>query len=82
MEICGDSDIPRFIDAPVTIGWAEEDIWLDGSIDEVLIATRAFTDDEITAHFQGGIKHGLGLAVQHEGKSAAAWGAIKAQILR
>ena len=78
----GDSDIPRFIDAPVTIGWAEEDIWLDGPIDEVLIATRAFTDDEITAHFQGGIKHGLGLAVQHEGKSAAAWGAIKAQILR
>jgi hypothetical protein len=76
----GDSDIPRFNDAPVTIGWAEDDISLDGAIDEVLIAKRAFTDDEITAHFQGGIKRGLGLAVQPKGKSAAAWGAIKAQI--
>ena len=78
----GDSDIPQFNDAPMTIGWAEEDISLDGLIDEVLIAKRAFTEDEITAHFQGGIKQGLGLAVQPDGKSAAVWGAIKAQILR
>ena len=77
-----DDFIPRFNDAPVTIGFAEEDIWLDGLIDEVLIATRALSDDEITAHFQGGIKRGLGLAVQPEGTSAAAWGAIKAQMLR
>lgn len=77
-----DDIIPRFNDAPVTIGFAEEDVWLDGLIDEVLIATRALSDDEITAHFQGGIKRGLGLAVQLEGKSAAVWGAIKAQMLR
>ena len=77
-----DDVIPRFNDAPVTIGFAEEDIWLDGLIDEVLIATRAFTDDEITAHFEGGIKRGLGLAVQRQSKSAAVWGAIKTNLLR
>lgn len=78
----GDFVIPRFNEVPITIGWAEEDISLDGSIDEVLIAKRAFTDDEITAHFEGGIKRGLGLAVQPEGKSTAAWGAIKAKATR
>lgn len=77
-----DEFISRFNDAPVTIGFAEEDIWLDGAIDEVLIAKRAFTEDEITAHFQGGIKRGLGLAVQPNEKSAVAWGAIKGQVLR
>ena len=85
-------NIPPFIDAPVTIGWAEEDmwldgagvedIWLDGAIDEVLIAKRAFTAKEITAHFQGGIKRGLLVAVQPTGKSAAVWGAIKGLVLR
>lgn len=78
----GDDFTPRSINAPVTIGFAEEDIWLNGLIDEVLIAKRAFTEDEITVHFQGGIKRGLGLAVQREGKSTSVWGAIKAQVLR
>ncbi len=81
-NVADDHFLSKFIDAPITIGWAEEDISLDGLIDEVLIAKRAFTEDEITAHFQGGIKQGLGLAVQPDGKSAAVWGAIKAQILR
>ncbi len=81
-NVADDHFLSKFIDAPITIGWAEEDIAMDGLIDEVLIAKRAFTDDEITAHFQGGLKRGLGLAVQPHGKSAAVWGAIKAQILR
>jgi len=76
-----DDFTPRSINAPVTIGFAEEDIWLDGLIDEVLIAKRAFTEDEITAHFQGGIKRGLGLAVHPNEQSAVAWGSIKANIL-
>lgn len=76
-----DDFTPRSINAPVTIGFAEEDIWLDGLIDEVLIAKRAFTQEEITAHFQGGIKRGLGLAVEPDEKSAVAWGAIKADLL-
>ncbi len=77
-----DNDMAEFIDAPVTIGWAERPIAMDGLIDEVLIARRAFTADEITKHFQGGVKGVLGvLAVQPEGKSAAAWGAVKANIL-
>ena len=77
-----DDFTPRSINAPVIIGFAEEDIWLDGLIDEVLIAKRAFTQEEITAHFQGGIKRGLGLAVEPDKKSAVAWGAIKGQVLR
>ena len=72
--------VPEFIDAPVTVGWAEGPIALDGRIDEAIIATRAFTEDEIKSHFEGGVKQVL--AVQPEGKSAAVWGAIKAQILR
>ena len=76
--------ITRFIpDAPVTIGFAEEDIGLDGLIDEVLLAKRAFSADEITKHFYGGVRGVLGLgvlAVQRQGKSAIAWGAIKANI--
>lgn len=76
--------ITRFIpDAPVTIGFAEEDIGLDGLIDEVLIAKRAFSADEITKHFRGGVKGVLGvLAIQPNGKSAATWGDIKGQVLR
>ena len=77
-----DDFTPRSINAPVTIGYAEEGIWLDGLIDEVLIAKRAFTEDEITAHFQGGIKRGLGLAVQPNEQSAVTWGSIKGQVLR
>ena len=75
--------ITRFIpDAPITIGFAEDDIGLNGLIDEVLIARRAFTAGEIKKHYDGGVKGVLGvLAVQPEGKSAAAWGAIKANIL-
>ena len=77
-----DNDLPRFIDTPVTIGWAEVDIALDGFIDEVLIAKRAFTAEEITTHFNSGVKGVLGLAVKPEGKSAAVWGNVKADILR
>jgi hypothetical protein len=75
--------LPKFREVPpITIGWAEEDIWLDGFIDEVLIAKRAFTAEEITTHFNSGVKGVLGLAVHPEGKSAAVWGAIKANTLR
>ena len=77
-----DDDMAEFINAPLTIGWAERPIAMDGLIDEVLIAKRAFTADEITKHYDGGVKGVLGvLAVQPEGKSAATWGAIKANIL-
>ena len=79
-QIESDVAIPEFIDAPVTVGWAEGPIALDGRIDEALIAKRALTDDEIKSHFQGGVKQVL--AVQPEGKSAAVWGVIKAKSLR
>jgi hypothetical protein len=79
-QLESDVAVPEFIDAPVTVGWAEGPIALDGRIDEAIIATRAFTEDEIKTHFEGGVKQVL--AVQPEGKSAAVWGAIKAQILR
>ena len=72
--------VPRVIDAPVTVGWAEGPIALDGRIDEALIAKRAFTADEIKSHFQGGVKQVL--AVQSAGKAASTWGAIKARTLR
>lgn len=74
--------IPKLNEAPVTIGWAERSFAMDGLIDEVLIAKRAFTAEEITTHFNSGVKGVLGLAVQREGKSTAVWGAIKAQVLR
>ena len=76
-----DEFISQFNDAPVTIGFAEKDVWLDGLVDEVLIAKWTFTEDEISAHFQGGIKRGLGLAVEPDEKSAVAWGAIKGNIM-
>ena len=77
-----DRIMAEFINAPVTIGWAERPIAMDGLIDEVLIARRAFTAGEIKKHYDGGVKGVLGvLAVQPEGKSASAWGAIKANIL-
>lgn len=77
-----DDDMAEFINAPVTIGWAERPIAMDGLLDEVLIAKRAFTADEITKHFEGGVKGVLGvLAVHPDRKSAAAWGAIKANKL-
>lgn len=77
-----DEDMAEFINAPVTIGWAERPIAMDGLLDEVLIAKRAFTADEITKHFEGGVKGVLGvMAVHPDRKSAAAWGAIKANKL-
>ena len=77
-----DDDMAEFINAPVTIGWAERPIAMDGLIDEVLIAKRAFTAGEIKKHYNGGVQGVLGvLAIQPEGKSAATWGAIKANIL-
>ena len=77
-----DDDMAEFINAPVTIGWAERPIAMDGLIDEVLIAKRAFTAEEIKKHYNGGVKGVLGvLAIQPEGKSAATWGAIKANML-
>ena len=74
--------LPKLNEAPVTIGWAERRFAMDGLIDEVLIAKRAFTTKEIKTHFNRGIKGVLGLAVQPEGKSTSVWGAIKAQVLR
>lgn len=77
-----DDDMAEFINAPVTIGWAEKPIAMDGLLDEVLIAKRAFTADEIKKHFDGGVKGVLGvMAVHPDRKSAAAWGAIKANKL-
>jgi hypothetical protein len=64
-------------------GGPQNNKWMlryDGRIDEAIIATRAFTEDEIKTHFEGGVKQVL--AVQPEGKSAAVWGAIKARTLR
>ena len=80
MELESDLAVPKFIDAPVTVGWAEGPIALDGLIDEALIVKRAFTPDEIKTHFDGGVQQVL--AVQPQGKSAAVWGAIKARALR
>ncbi|MDE0183842.1 MAG: LamG domain-containing protein [Candidatus Poribacteria bacterium] len=80
LELESDLAVAKFIDAPVTVGWAEGPIATDGLIDEALIVKRAFTPDEIKTHFEGGV-HDV-LAVQPQGKSAAVWGAIKAQILR
>ncbi len=79
-QIESDVAVPKFIDAPVTIGWAEGPIALDGRIDEALIAKRAFTADEIKSHFQGGVKQVL--AVQPVGKAASIWGTIKTRTLR
>ena len=80
-QLENDLAVAEFIDAPVTIGWAEGPIAMDGLIDEALIATRALTVDEIKMHFDGGVQQVL-TAVEPEGKSAAVWGAIKANILR
>ena len=80
LELESDLAVAKFIDAPVTVGWAEGPIAMDGLIDEALIVKRAFTPDEIKTHFEGGVHQVL--AVQPEGKSAVAWGAIKAQIIR
>ena len=80
VELESDLAVSKFIDAPVTVGWAEGPIAMDGLIDEALIVKRAFTPDEIKTHFEGGVQQVL--AVQPEGKSAAVWGAIKARTLR
>ena len=46
------------------------------------IAKRAISANEIAKHFHGRVSGELGvLAVQPQGKSAVAWGAIKANIL-
>ena len=67
--------IPPVIEAPLTVGWAEGPIAMDGIIDEVLMARRAFTDDEIQTHFKGGLTQIL--AVQSHGKLAISWGYLK-----
>ena len=72
--------VPRLIEAPVTVGWAEGPIALDGRIDEALIVKRALTEDEIRIHFTSGVRQVL--AVQPVGKAASAWGAIKARTFR
>ena len=50
---------------------------MDGIIDEVLVVRRAFTDDEIQTHFNGGLAKVL--AVQSHGKLATTWGNLKAK---
>lgn len=67
--------IPPVIEAPLTVGWAEGPIAMDGVIDEVLMVRRAYTGDEIQTHFKGGLAHVL--AVQPHGKLAIAWGNLK-----
>jgi len=67
--------IPPVIEAPLTVGWAEGPIAMDGSIDEVLILRRALTDLEIQTHFKGGLSQVL--AVQSHGKLATTWASLK-----
>ena len=66
-QLENDLAVAEFIDAPVTIGWAEGPIAMDGLIDEALIATRALTVDEIKMHFDGGVQQVLA-AVEPEGE--------------
>ncbi len=67
--------IPPVIEAPLTVGWAEGPIAMDGIVDEVLILRRAFTDLEIQTHFKGGLAQVL--AVQSHGKLATTWASLK-----
>jgi hypothetical protein len=61
-------------DASVWIGKkANENIWLDGILDELVILNVALSEKEIQENMKG-----ISLAVAPSGKLATAWGAIKA----
>ena len=51
-------DIPD-VKAPVEIGRAEDGDYFTGSIDELLIAKRTLTQDEILKHFDSGIEEAI-----------------------
>jgi len=51
-------DIPN-VKAPVEIGRAEGENYFTGSIDELLIAKRALTQEEILKHFDSGIEEAI-----------------------
>lgn len=68
--------IPEVINHAVNIGWAEGPFFFDGMLDEVLIIRRALSEEEVEAHFDGGLQGFL--AVQPRGKLSTTWGNLKA----
>ena len=66
-------------DASVWIGKkANENIWLDGTLDELRILNIAITEEQI----QKDMEEGITFAVEATGKLTTTWGRIKTQIRR
>lgn len=66
-------------DASVWIGKkANENIWLDGTLDELRILNIAITEEQI----QKDMEEGITFAVEVTGKLTTTWGRIKTQIRR
>ena len=68
------------IPAPLEIGRAEGQFYLNGLLDEILIAKRALDDAEVRAHFDGGLSRLM--AVEPRGKLALTWAHMKGGDLR
>ena len=86
-ELFAGAVIPNFsplkpaTEDPVKIGargQGGQTFFVNGMIDEVVLATTAVTADDIQSHFDGGTA-GLGLttAVEPQGKLATAWSTLK-----
>ena len=67
---------PKEINHALNIGWSEGPFFFNGMLDEVLIVKRALSEDEVEAHYDGGLKGFL--AVQPHGKLSTTWGNLKA----
>jgi hypothetical protein len=65
-------------DASVWIGKkANENIWIDGTLDEIRILNIAITEEQIQADMEG-----IPFAVEVTGKLTTTWGRIKTQVHR